>query len=546
MHEPSTPPFRTDPTSPLPAANARPAPRPRRGRRTVLAASAALAAGATALLAATVLPPPPLVDLTLPARLHEPEALHVDQADLLALVHRGQTHDAFELAFELGDELFEATFNALDGVGADVGDGQRFSRMPRADLARPGAWAAHVPARATGPNAAACNACHRQPADDGAGGADSNVVRDPFHTGDLAQMIHRNTPHLFGSGAVQLLAEEMTVELQAIAHDLEARVRRTRQPATAALRAKGVDFGTLAARWSRGQTVFDRSGVEGVDHDLVVRPFQWKGSVPFLRMFNRNAAHDELGMQAVELVGAAMDGDHDQVVDELTIGDLTALSVYVAAQPRPTTRVELASLGVIPPLAASEVQAIARGGDTFARIGCAGCHVPELPLDDPVFREPSRRETHRDARFPASQNPVAEGVHARFPVQFDLTRDLPDNVLQVNGRTVHLGTFVRRQPGGPATVALYGDLKRHDLGSGLAEGIDETGTGASVFLTENLWGVGSTAPYLHDGRATTLTEAILAHGGEAAAASGAFAVLATGEQADVIAFLDNLVLFKAE
>jgi len=36
-----------------------------------------------------------------------------------------------------------------------------------------------------------------------------------------------------------------------------------------------------------------------------------------------------------------------------------------------------------------------------------------------------------------------------------------------------------------------------------------------TFMTENLWGVGSTAPYMHDGRASTLTEAIHWHGGEA-------------------------------
>ena len=64
------------------------------------------------------------------------------------------------------------------------------------------------------------------------------------------------------------------------------------------------------------------------------------------------------------------------------------------------------------------------------------------------------------------------------------------------------------------------------MGSGLAESIDEVGTGKSVFLTENLWGVGSTPPYMHDGRATTLTEAILAHGGEGTSEKNAFAASA--------------------
>jgi CxxC motif-containing protein (DUF1111 family) len=83
------------------------------------------------------------------------------------------------------------------------------------------------------------------------------------------------------------------------------------------------------------------------------------------------------------------------------------------------------------------------------------------------------------------------------------------------------------------------------MGVELAETINDEGIPATVFLTENLWGVGSTAPYLHDGRATTLTEAILAHGGEGAASRTAFVNLSPTDQAAIIVFLNNLVLFKA-
>jgi CxxC motif-containing protein (DUF1111 family) len=109
----------------------------------------------------------------------------------------------------------------------------------------------------------------------------------------------------------------------------------------------------------------------------------------------------------------------------------------------------------------------------------------------------------------------------------------------------HLGALAKNAQG-KALVNLYGDLKRHEMGAALSERIDEEGTGASNFLTENLWGVGSTAPYLHDGRATTLTEAILAHGGEAQQPRDAFLALPNSQQKDVIAFLDNLVLFVNE
>ena len=55
-----------------------------------------------------------------------------------------------------------------------------------------------------------------------------------------------------------------------------------------------------------------------------------------------------------------------------------------------------------------------------------------------------------------------------------------------------------------------------------------------------LWGLAETAPYLHDGRAGTIPEAILAHGGEATKARDAFAALAPKEQASLHVFLLSL------
>src|SRR5204863_2820011 len=133
----------------------------------------------------------------------------------------------------------------------------------------------------------------------------------------------------------------------------------------------------------------------------------------------------------------------------------------------------------------------------------------------------------------------------RFPISVDLTKDQPDNQLKdATGRVVYrMGSFPRDGQG-RALVELYGDLKRHNMGSELAEPIDEAGTGAATFLTRNLWGVGSTAPYLHDGRATTLTEAILEHGGEAAGSRAACVGLSSPNQKFLLAYLNNLVLYK--
>jgi cytochrome c peroxidase len=436
----------------------------------------------------------------------------------------------------------------LDGGGANVGRGQRFTRTPRADLTGTGQWATHFPARATGPNAQACNECHNKPFDDGAGGAAATVHRDPLHSGSLGKFIERNTPHVFAPGAVQRLAEEMTEELHARRDDAIADACRVGSD-TDALSAKGVSFGSITARRVSShpcKVSLDFSGVRGVDNDLVIKPFQWKGSVAFLRDFNRGASHNELGMQAVEIVGDDADGDFDGVKNEFTIGDQTGLAVYLAAQPRPTSSLELDALGLLAtPLTSEEKAAINRGAGVFGAVGCASCHVPRLTIDDPIFREPSRNPNYRDAVFPAGQDPVSRGVDPRFPVKFDLTRDQPDNVITDDaGNVVFRLGALRKDSSGRAIAEIYGDLKRHNLGSGIAESIDEVGTGAATFLTENLWGVGSTAPYMHDGRATTLTEAILEHGGAASASRSNFRSLSLSDKRALIAFLENLVLFK--
>jgi CxxC motif-containing protein (DUF1111 family) len=62
---------------------------------------------------------------------------------------------------------------------------------------------------------------------------------------------------------------------------------------------------------------------------------------------------------------------------------------------------------------------------------------------------------------------------------------------------------------------IFTDLKRHDVGPNFYER-NYDGTVRTEFMTTPLWGVGSTAPYGHDGRSVNLTEVILRHGGEGA------------------------------
>jgi len=98
-------------------------------------------------------------------------------------------------------------------------------------------------------------------------------------------------------------------------------------------------------------------------------------------------------------------------------------------------------------------------------------------------------------------------------------------------------------------VNAYSDLLIHYMGPGLADNIGfgtpqassiDPGHNGSEFRTAPLWGVRHFAPYLHDGRAKTLEDAILWHGGEAQAARDAFDALAQQDKDDLIAFLEAL------
>jgi CxxC motif-containing protein (DUF1111 family) len=98
-------------------------------------------------------------------------------------------------------------------------------------------------------------------------------------------------------------------------------------------------------------------------------------------------------------------------------------------------------------------------------------------------------------------------------------------------------------------VRAYTDLLLHDLGDALADGLAfgvpqpaalAPPTSAGEFRTQPLWGVSLSAPFLHDGRAETLEEAIELHGGEAQRSRDAFLARPPEEQADLIAFLEHL------
>ena len=96
------------------------------------------------------------------------------------------------------------------------------------------------------------------------------------------------------------------------------------------------------------------------------------------------------------------------------------------------------------------------------------------------------------------------------------------------------------------TIHPYTDLLLHDMGPGLADNMGELDATGSEWRTPPLWSIGLTAgvsggeAYLHDGRARSLEEAILWHGGEAETAKEAFRTMPAANRAALIKFLKSL------
>ena len=92
----------------------------------------------------------------------------------------------------------------------------------------------------------------------------------------------------------------------------------------------------------------------------------------------------------------------------------------------------------------------------------------------------------------------------------------------------------------------YTDLLLHDMGSEMAGEVTLGAASASEFRTAPLWGLGlhevvnGTTTLLHDGRARSVEEAILWHGGEGDQSRNRYRALSAEEREDALTFLDNL------
>jgi mono/diheme cytochrome c family protein len=409
--------------------------------------------------------------------------------------------------FDIGDFMFETVFRIENGMG------NALLAAPANNTPRPNfrQFPNNVHFAAFGaPEAQTCVTCHNVGGDDGAGDANHNI----FQIGDginRTSGVPRNPPTVLGNGLRQRIGEEMTADLAALLASAKAQAASTHLAVTKALTSKGISFGSLVAN---ADGTVNTAGVVGVDADLIVKPFGWKGREATLRRFVEGGFRVHFGLQSqpsivkhcatpnVNTFGTGancQDPDGDGVTNEITEGQLTAEAVYMGLRETP----------VRVPAATAALQTRATSGEAlFNSTGCASCHTRLMKINVPTHVE-------------AADTTGGAGI------------------------TLHLATDTKAphpalNTDGSMTVELWSDFKRHDVGATLADSKAFNQIAANQFITPPLWGIATSAPYLHDGRAITLKDAILAHAGDALAVRNAFAALTADQQSQIQEFLGTL------
>jgi hypothetical protein len=307
------------------------------------------------------------------------------------------------------------------------------------------------------------------------------------------------------------------------------------------LRSKGVDFGKIIMK-PDGEIV-DRSGLKGVDDDLRVRPFFAQGSGYSIREFIVGALKDEMGLESpdpdllaaskggsvVTPSGLVLDGQTDTINappvsarGEDGDGDGVANEVDTAV----VDHLEFYLLNYFKPGLGKQTRQTRRGQQVMKTISCIQCHKPNFTI------ERDRRIADVETVF-SPENGIFNRLYATAETRFDIEDDGEEYPKLLPSKE----KFVVKN--------IYTDFKRHDLGPAFHER-NYDGTLQTEFMTEPLWGVGSTSPYGHDGRSINLEEVILRHGGEAERSKKQFERLREEDQSAVIAFLRSLVLFPPD
>ena len=435
-------------------------------------------------------------------------------------------------AVRRGRQIFQRKFQESQGLGPITNDGAGSSG---ADLSRSAGFGD------------SCATCHGRPR--GAAGFGGDVATRPDS---------RDAPHLFGLGLQEMLGDEITADLRRIRNDSLAAARNSNRDDRRALTSKGVSYGFITGR---PNGTVNTSEVRGVNADLRVRPFFAQGGTVSIREFLVGAFNAEMGLESpdIDLIGAqegpittpagmvldgakdfvenapvqspSQDGDGDGKVNEIPVPIVDFMEFYL--------------LNYFKPATGRQTTGVVAGRALFQTIGCTSCHIQNLTVNR------DRRIADVETVYNAGSGNPFNNLFATATLLAVADPAVPAISGGPAGLRPAAGSFVVRN--------FFADLKRHDVGPNFYErnyanftaqvhpSVEPPPTGqfrlVTQFMTEPLWGVGTTPSYGHDGRSTTLDDVIRRHGGEAQSSRNLYATLPVISQLLVIEFLNSLVLF---
>ncbi len=300
----------------------------------------------------------------------------------------------------------------------------------------------------------------------------------------------------------------------------------------AAAKAKHKDFPEIAGRVSRQK-------------DGRIGRFGWKAQTPSLEDFVLTACAVELGLEVPGHHQGGLPRKPNEKAKGLDLndGECASLVAFVGSIPRP-----------IEAMSPSKIQneEVASGKALFAKVGCASCHVARLGDVDGIYSDlllhdmgPELGDVGQYGVFdpnsseadfidpemsdePVNGAPNAVAIPAPLAVATEVTPEAPGEEIPVS-----------TTPAQGVTTQVV--TQRVPFSNGVARRPTTGPASRQEWRTPPLWGLRDSGPYLHDGRADTLEQAVALHGGEGGNSAQKYFLLSTKERHQVEAFLKSLV-----
>ena len=265
--------------------------------------------------------------------------------------------------------------------------------------------------------------------------------------------------------------------------------------------------------------------------------FGWRGQIEQLHDFVLGACANELGL---EVPGNEQPRDplrpkYRPVGLDLTADQCASLTAYVAQLPAPR---------LVLPTDPDRVALARQGREVFGSVGCAACHVERIGPVQGIYSDLLLHDLGEALADQAAAEATLVATGKRLP---PTAEEILSSADEQSGKSQ--AASVQPQPARPRgynggsislvaapSVVLIPDPQTRERVEfrPLATQVE------SEWRTPPLWGVADSAPYLHDGRAASLVEAIALHGGEAEPCTKRFFALSVADRLALLEFLGCL------